>query len=250
MRKFRNVFLGGYQKNEVDSYVEALMEELEQVRGQAAELRAKETVQQNDSEEVLQLRTENEQLKKRMEEMQKETDEELESSKVQVKKMQDQLSTYENSRTVLYNILDDVKKDSDRIMTSAKLDADKMTSEAQREAETLLNHAKLDADKITIQAQAEADDYRRKTEQELEKKREDDGKQYMLAKYKLMEYINALNKSQSTLIQAYNELGELVKKMPIRLEDVFSDEPMELLGKRPEKVEEKPTAEIKDETAE
>ena len=70
---------------------------------------------------------------------------------------------------------------------------------------------------------------RKKTEEELQARKEIEERNYMAAKYKLKEYLDSLNATQSRLISTYNELGKLVNQMPIRLEDVFSEEPMELL---------------------
>lgn len=51
----------------------------------------------------------------------------------------------------------------------------------------------------------------------------------MLAKYKLMNYLKALNDTQNKLVTTYNELGELVDKLPLRIGDIFSEEPFDLL---------------------
>ena len=115
------------------------------------------------------------------------------------------------------------------VVSAAKKDADKLVNDARENAQQLTSQAKKDADKLLHDAQADAQMHRDKVEKELKEKREADGKRYMLAKYKLMEYLNSLNRSQSQLIKTYNELGEIVKKMPIRVEDVFSDNPMEFL---------------------
>ena len=85
-----------------------------------------------------------------------------------------------------------------------------------------------------MDAQVDARIYRKKVEKELKAQEEENGKKFMLAKYRLMEYLEALNRSQSQLIKTYNELGEIVKKMPVQIEDALETQKGDPLEKTPE----------------
>ena len=275
MKKFRSAFFGGYQREEVDDYIEALISELERVKTNSGSENAqeleemKEQVQQERKEkdslinqlgqleakikshsvdnekEVQNLREELARYKengdskdelekatrqlederrekgallKRIAELEEKVNERNDEKEKEIQEMREQLDKYKSSYDVLANVV-----------SAAKKDADKLVNDARENAQQLTSQAKKDADKLLYDAQADAQMHRDKVEKELKEKREADGKRYMLAKYKLMEYLNSLNRSQSQLIKTYNELGEIVKKMPIRVEDVFSDDPMEFL---------------------
>lgn len=295
MKKFRNAFFGGYQKEEVDEYIEALISELERVKmnagtgnvqesrelaemkeqvqlerkekdsliSQLEQMEAKIKSHSDDKEEEIQRlrekvseyekqdgsseelektrellkkeQREKEALMSRLEELegkvrsgQDEKDEELQNMKAQLEK-------YKDSYDAFASVVSGARRDADKLVEEARENAESLLSKAKNDADKLLTSAQEDADKITLDARVEAKIYRDKVEKELKDKREADGKSYMLAKYRLMEYLNSLNKSQSQLIKTYNELGEIVKKMPIRIEDVFSDDPMELLPEADEK---------------
>ena len=157
-------------------------------------------------------------LLKRIAELEEKVNERNDEKEKEIQEMREQLDKYKSSYDVLANVVSAAKKDADKLVNDAKENAQQLTSQAKK-----------DADKLLYDAQADAQMHRDKVEKELKEKREADGKRYMLAKYKLMEYLNSLNRSQSQLIKTYNELGEIVKKMPIRVEDVFSDDPMEFL---------------------
>ena len=53
---------------------------------------------------------------------------------------------------------------------------------------------------------------------------------------KLTEYLESLNRTQNRLIQVYEEFGRVVGQLPLRIGDVFSEEPFELL-ENPQKKE-------------
>ena len=151
----------------------------------------------------------------------------LESSQTdkdkELREVKEQLNEYQNkySYDVFADMLSSAKKDADQLINSARENAEQLTIAAQKNAEQILNEARENADKITMDAQVDARIYRQKVEKELKAQEEENGKKFMLAKYRLMEYLEALNRSQSQLIKTYNELGEIVKKMPVQIEDAL-----------------------------
>ena len=97
-----------------------------------------------------------------------------------------------------------------------------------------MEDARQEASNIVGTAQKDAQAYQQNAEAEIAAQKEEQSKNYMVAKYKLMEYIDSVNDAQSRLIGVYNELGSLVNRMPLQLKDVFSESPMELLADRKE----------------
>ena len=237
MGKFRNVFFGGYQKAEVDEYVESLLSELERAKsgeGKEGAQKEKELEEakanlQREQEEKSQLLKQLSEMKAKLESSQTDKDKELQEVK-------EQLNEYQNkySYDVFADMLSSAKKDADQLINSARENAEQLTSTAKENAEQILNEARENADKITMDAQVDARIYRQKVEKELKAQEEENGKKFMVAKYRLMEYLEALNRSQSQLIKTYNELGEIVKKMPVQIEDALETQKGDPLEKTPE----------------
>ena len=237
MGKFRNVFFGGYQKAEVDEYVESLLYELERAKsgeGKEGAQKEKELEEakanlQREQEEKSQLLKQLSEMKAKLESSQTDKDKEL-------REVKEQLNEYQNkySYDVFADMLSSAKKDADQLINSARENAEQLTSTAKENAEQILNEARENADRITMDAQVDARIYRQKVEKELKAQEEENGKKFMVAKYRLMEYLEALNRSQSQLIKTYNELGEIVKKMPVQIEDALETQKGDPLEKTPE----------------
>lgn len=235
MGKFRNVFFGGYQKAEVDEYVESLLSELERAKsGEGKEGAQKEKELEEAKANLQREQEEKNQLLKQLSEMKAQLESSQTDKDKELQEVKEQLNEYQNkySYDVFADMLSSAKKDADQLINSARENAEQLTSTArenaeqltiaaQKNAEQILNEARENADKITMDAQVDARIYRQKVEKELKAQEEENGKKFMLAKYRLMEYLEALNRSQSQLIKTYNELGEIVKKMPVQIEDAL-----------------------------
>ena len=224
MGKFRNVFFGGYQKAEVDEYVESLLSELERAKsGEGKEGAQKEKELEEAKANLQREQEEKNQLLKQLSEMKAQLESSQTDKNKELREVKEQLNEYQNkySYDVFADMLSSAKKDADQLINSARENAEQLTSTAKENAEQILNEARENADKITMDAQVDARIYRQKVEKELKAQEEENGKKFMLAKYRLMEYLEALNRSQSQLIKTYNELGEIVKKMPVQMEDAL-----------------------------
>ena len=224
MGKFRNVFFGGYQKAEVDEYVESLLYELERAKsGEGKEGAQKEKELEEAKANLQREQEEKNQLLKQLSEMKAKLESSQTDKNKELREVKEQLNEYQNkySYDVFADMLSSAKKDADQLINSARENAEQLTSTAKENAEQILNEARENADKITMDAQVDARIYRQKVEKELKAQEEENGKKFMLAKYRLMEYLEALNRSQSQLIKTYNELGEIVKKMPVQIEDAL-----------------------------
>ena len=237
MGKFRNVFFGGYQKAEVDEYVESLLSELERAKsGEGKEGAQKEKELEEAKANLQREQEEKNQLLKQLSEMKAQLKSSQTDKDKELQEVKEQLNEYQNkySYDVFADMLSSAKKDADQLINSARENAEQLTSTAKENAEQILNEARENADKITMDAQVDARIYRQKVEKELKAQEEENGKKFMLAKYRLMEYLEALNRSQSQLIKTYNELGEIVKKMPVQIEDALETQKGDPLEKTPE----------------
>ena len=237
MGKFRNVFFGGYQKAEVDEYVESLLSELERAKsGEGKEGAQKEKELEEAKANLQREQEEKNQLLKQLSEMKAQLESSQTDKDKELQEVKEQLNEYQNkySYDVFADMLSSAKKDADQLISSARENAEQLTSTAKENAEQILNEARENADKITMDAQVDARIYRQKVEKELKAQEEENGKKFMLAKYRLMEYLEALNRSQSQLIKTYNELGEIVKKMPVQIEDALETQKGDPLEKTPE----------------
>lgn len=237
MGKFRNVFFGGYQKAEVDEYVESLLYELERAKsGEGKEGAQKEKELEEAKANLQREQEEKNQLLKQLSEMKAKLESSQTDKNKELREVKEQLNEYQNkySYDVFADMLSSAKKDADQLINSARENAEQLTSTAKENAEQILNEARENADKITMDAQVDARIYRQKVEKELKAQEEENGKKFMVAKYRLMEYLEALNRSQSQLIKTYNELGEIVKKMPVQIEDALETQKGDPLEKTPE----------------
>ena len=237
MGKFRNVFFGGYQKAEVDEYVESLLSELERAKsGEGKEGAQKEKELEEAKANLQREQEEKSQLLKQLSEMKAKLERSQTDKNKELREVKEQLNEYQNkySYDVFADMLSSAKKDADQLINSARENAEQLTSTAKENAEQILNEARENADRITMDAQVDARIYRQKVEKELKAQEEENGKKFMLAKYRLMEYLEALNRSQSQLIKTYNELGEIVKKMPVQIEDALETQKGDPLEKTPE----------------
>ena len=237
MGKFRNVFFGGYQKAEVDEYVESLLYELERAKsGEGKEGAQKEKELEEAKANLQREQEEKNQLLKQLSEMKAQLESSQTDKDKELREVKEQLNEYQNkySYDVFADMLSSAKKDADQLINSARENAEQLTSTAKENAEQILNEARENADRITMDAQVDARIYRQKVEKELKAQEEENGKKFMLAKYRLMEYLEALNRSQSQLIKTYNELGEIVKKMPVQIEDALETQKGDPLEKTSE----------------
>ena len=228
--------------------MESLLSELERAKsGEGKEGAQKEKELEEAKANLQREQEEKNQLLKQLSEMKAQLESSQTDKNKELREVKEQLNEYQNkySYDVFADMLSSAKKDADQLINSARENAEQLTSTArenaeqltiaaQKNAEQILNEARENADKITMDAQVDARIYRQKVEKELKAQEEENGKKFMVAKYRLMEYLEALNRSQSQLIKTYNELGEIVKKMPVQIEDALETQKGDPLEKTPE----------------
>ena len=239
MKRFRTTFFNGYQRAEVDQYIETLVQELENFKEETnRKMEADRRLIQEMKEKMETASSEKTALEQQMESLQGQNSaagsEELDQVKEKLKEYEsnysDLASVLAEARIEAAKIVSTAKENAESITSGAKENAENITSGAKETARFIENEAKRDAESVTSAARAEAMEYRQAVEMELSQKRDEDRLRFEQAKRNITDYLEGLNRSQRKLIETYNELGLLVKKMPIRLEDVFSQKPFELLA--------------------
>ena len=219
MKKFRTSFLNGYSRKDVDEYVEFLVNELDSLKEETARMLEEQKQKMSELElRITQEQEEKEKLLKKVHDSEEQANQKNIEREEKVRNMEEKLRKYEESCEAV-----------PRVMAMAQTDAEKIVSAAKTNAGQILSDARENAKRMSEEADKEVFALRKKTEEELQARKEIEERNYMAAKYKLKEYLDSLNATQSRLISTYNELGKLVNQMPIRLEDVFSEESMELL---------------------
>lgn len=220
MSIFSKIFGGAKAREEEkdQEYMEYLLEEVEKLKEQKIEEVNKEkekTIQEKKAAEELQAALE--QVKAEKAELERQFDEYKEKAQIKSEREEDKqnriealekkLSEYEMNYDTISKYFTMAKSDAEKIVTDARQEAEQLTFEKKREMEAMRFH----------------------TEAELQIQREENIRQFEQAKQRVQDYLHALNRTQAALIENYNELGRLVEKMPLRLEDVFSKEAMKLL---------------------
>ena len=242
MREFRTTFFNGYQKADVDDYVNSLAAEVERLQklgegGAEKERTIRELTERLESREE-ELRAAKERQKRLEEECCR-----LRAVEENFSEIEEQLKKYEGGYS---NFMD--------LMVSMKAQAREMVQEASRNAEEIINLAQRDAEKITSEAQAGAQDiaadakikaekYWMNAEQEIAQKRKEEEESLKETQDRIEHYIASLKRSRGSLLEVYEQLGNVVGQLPLRLGDVFSDEPFELLDYDGKKRDEKDVGE-------
>ena len=244
MRNFGMALFGGYKKDEVNEYIEHLIDELEELKEK-----------QDDSGQ--QLKDEVEQLREQITRQEKQLEDQERKLQDQKQKLEDQERQLSAGEQIKQKLEDQVRQLEEQPkedpQATAKVEElqDKLKEYERRYdsvgrvlslAEKTVHEAEIEAAGIVTSGKTEVDEYRAQAERDLEKKRKKNEDDFMLAKYKLMNYLKALNDTQNKLVTTYNDLGALVEKLPLRIGDILSEEPFDLLEEPParQKAEEEP----------
>ena len=215
-----------------DEYVEYLLEELEKARSEKdrtleaqEELKKElETERAAKNEAVASAKAD---LERQVEELKKALD--TDDSKEEIAELQNKLREYESSYEEISKYIAQAKEDAEGIRTSAKTESDSLISSARARSEEMIESAKDNSRKLEAEARINADLYQARIEANLKKKISEREERFTSAIYQFKEYLDAFNRIQNTLVKNYNELGQLIEKMPIKIEDLYSDEPFDLL---------------------
>lgn len=189
-----------FGNNEDREYRQRLEHELDTLKEESRQALAKErqTVQElwakvdAEKEQKIQLQEEINRLQEEKNKHETELKEELES-------MRKRVEEHENNYDVV-----------SRVLVMAQKDADEKVREARKEA-----------GRITDEAKMETFIFKQKAETEIQERYENGRKQFAYAKGKLVESMNSINQTHEKLTEVYNELGELLQNMPVKIETLF-----------------------------
>lgn len=119
-----------------------------------------------------------------------------------------------------------------KIMDEARKNAEKIEAESKNKAEKIIEDAKIEAEK-------QKDIILRRINSELEEK----GIQLIAAKYKIEQYAKEINNAQEGLYNLNFRIKEMAKNMPVRLDDYWDGEHYQMLvnKKNKMKIEQKNT---------
>ena len=245
MKKFRTAIVNGYKKEAVDTYLEELEQEMERLqegaqKGQAVDglRRQLEEMEQENEKLKSQLRARTEALeaeivqRKQLQQREAELQEEqkrLKEQNAKYAKDEEKLRKYESDYSGFMALMVNMKEQAKQIVTDAQADAEQILLMAKKDADGITAAARTDAEKIAEQAKNDAETSMQKAEADIEKMREEEAEKFKMARYKISGYLDSLNRSQNKLIEVYEEFGNIVDQLPLRIGDVFSEEAFELL---------------------
>lgn len=218
MKKFRTVLLNGYQKNEVDAYINEITGELEREREENA----------RGKEQSSRLSEELKNAQDRVQQLEKECSR-LKEAGVQQAEAEKKLQKYEKDYSDFMDLMVNMKAQARQVVKESQTNAEQILGLAKKEADGMIAEARSQAEELLSQAREETRSHRESVEKELEEKKESEIAKFQTASFRLAGYLDALNRSQSKLIQVYEELGRLVGQLPIKNSDVFSAEAVDFL---------------------
>ncbi len=218
-----------------DEYVEYLLEELEKARSEKdrtieAQEELKKELETERAAKDEAIDSAKADLEKQVEELKKII--EAGKGKEEITELQNRLREYESSYEEISKYIAQAKEDAEKIRISAKVESDNILSSAKTRSEEMIESARENSRKLEAEARINADLYQVRIETNLKKKISEREEKFTSAIFQFKEYLDAFNRIQNTLVKNYNELGQLIEKMPIKIEDLYSDEPFDLLDDR------------------
>lgn len=220
---FRTALFGGYNRDDVEEYVQNMEHELETVKllHRKEKLELMRRVEESEGElsaARLELETARSQLENTDSQAEGPGPDSLEKENQELKERladRDDLFDYD---TVI------------KIMEEARTNADLIEKEAKERADKMLEEAKS-------RALEEEERQRRKIASRVNAQLEEKGIQLMAAKYKIEQYIKKISDTQQGLYLLNERMEKMVKDMPVRLDDYWEGEEFRQLEDREKKGE-------------
>ncbi|MCI8511440.1 MAG: hypothetical protein HFE83_05515 [Lachnospiraceae bacterium] len=232
MKQFRTAWFG-YQKKEVDAYISMSAREAEA----AKEELNKKLLEEQKTVETLKaaLAREQEEKNRLLEEKER-----LQKENVQTcRAMEQKAAEYEKNQTALAGLLIDTRIETERLLATARNNADamieradkqagRMVDEAAKKAQAVMEEAQTEARKLMDEAQAEVREYKEEQEREAAKRREEEDRRSSAAKAHFEVYMGALGGLKKKLEESCGELSMLVARMPQKVEEMLPADPLGL----------------------
>lgn len=248
---FRSALFGGYNKDDVNSYVLAMENDIKESKSryenELAELRAKlqsileekqilvEQIQCYDGKKTVAEIKEKHICEKKLEEKEKENK--------QLRRQIDEIKTENNLLTQKKETLEKEVEQLKVIKASAE-EGSRLEEEVQslaekkakyeeeykavtrvlEDARKIEENAKKQAEELLLAAQKESEALKERLKTQIDKELEDKGIRLMAAKYKIEAYRKEINTTQQKLYNLYSDMGKLVEHMPQCLEHLWDDD--------------------------
>lgn len=193
MNQFSTAFFGGYRKDQVDEYINSMIAQIEQMKKRTEEV---ETNEKDMQGKLTTLQEQFETMKNEYTGKIEALEEELKEKRLEAEERAGKISQLEEKLHSQQDSYDSVSR--------------------------VLLLAEKEAEEIKIRAQQEALVYRRKAESDITAKNEEKQKELAFAHHQILRYLESLNMTKDKLMDTYNELGNLVKNMPLHMEDLMS----------------------------
>lgn len=97
----------------------------------------------------------------------------------------------------------------------------RVLSDARKSAEKIEEDAKKRAKELLDQARSESEELKARLKTQIDKDLENKGIRLMAAKYKIEAYRKEINATQQKLYHLYNDMGKMTDSMPQRLEQLW-----------------------------
>lgn len=200
------------EKRQLREECSLLEEEKNNLEGMLSQEEDSETGESSGWEEqIVQLKQENDALKKQIRQREEEISE-------QQNKMQ-----YRQSE-------EGTQEDTDVLFDYSTVS--KIIEDANRNADAIREEAKQDAARILADADKEVERKKVKIASKVNSQLEEKGIQLMAAKYKIEQYVKEINSLQQGMYNLYSRMNNLVSGMPVRLDDYWEGEHYEMLESR------------------
>lgn len=261
-REFRTVLLGGYNREEVDEYVQTMEKNAEALKleyqNEITKLKADLQKIQEEKELLEELVQEEYASKPESPEKPKEETgielesciEELKSQKKENEDLRQQIAALEAEKFLLSENtkrieqeLEELKESNITLEQNRQLDDEirqlkekraeyeenfeaitKVLEDARRSARYIQDEAQKNAEEILARARTESKNLLECRKLQIDKELEDKGIRLMAAKYKIEAYRKEINSTQQKLYNLYTEMGKMAEGIPQRLEQLWEED--------------------------
>ena len=257
----RTALIGGYNKEDVREYIQAMEKEAEVAKfGFQSELTGLKAELKKTEEEKGNLENLIREYERRLEEYgdTHEIDpdrsdlyeEDLNALKVENEDNRQQIADLETEKLLLIESkkrmeeqLEGLKADQTVVQENIQLEEEmrqlkekkekyeedynaiaKVLEDARSSARYIQEEAQKQAEEIIAQAKKKSDELIEYRKAQIDKELEDKGIRLMAAKYKIDAYRKEINSTQQKLYNLYSDMGKMIEEMPKRLEQLWEEE--------------------------
>lgn len=252
-REFRVVLLGGYNKSDVQEYLQtiekdseimkmAYQNEIRELKAELEKIREEKITLEEDAKkykskaeefeniddidnELKKLQNQNEELKQKIANLEVEKRLYSEENKRLEDKWDDlnEIASNSEERIQMENQIQQLREEKKRYEEDCQA-IRKVLEDARLSAQYIQEEARKKAEEILEQARKESREFIEHRKMQIDKELEERGIRFMAAKYKIEAYRKEINDTQQKLYNLYSDMGKMVEEMPHRLEQLWDEE--------------------------